>query len=55
MKKTVKKTATKSTKSRTTKRKGTIGTALYATEHDFIIIAGGGLVVLMLTVFLFLQ
>lgn len=54
MKKTVKKSA-KTSKAKTTKRKGAIHTALYATEHDFIIIAGGGLVVLMLTVFLFLQ
>ncbi len=47
--------ASKVTKTKATKRKSTIGTALYATEHDFIIIAGGGLVVLMLTVFLFIQ
>ncbi|MBA3724048.1 MAG: hypothetical protein H0W89_04120 [Candidatus Levybacteria bacterium] len=47
--------ASKVTKARATKRKSSIGTALYATEHDFIIIAGGGLVVLMLTVFLFIQ
>lgn len=52
MKKTVKKT-TKSTKS--TAKKSKKLTSLYATEHDFIIIAGGGLVVLMLTVFLFLR
>ncbi len=50
------KVAAKSTKAKTSsKSKRTIGTALYATEHDFIIIAGGGLVVLMLTVFLFVQ
>ena len=47
--------ATKPTKSSRTKSKKTSGVALYASEHDFIIIAGGGLVVLMLTVFLFLQ
>jgi len=35
-------------------KKRTSRSGLYATEHDFIIIAGGGLVVLMLTVFLFI-
>jgi hypothetical protein len=49
MKKT--KTAKKTTRSA---NKGVIGSALYATEHDFLVIAGGGLVVLALTIFLFL-
>lgn len=52
MKKT--KVAPKATKSKTAKktvRRSNAG--VYATEHDFIIIVGGGLVVLMLTVFLF--
>lgn len=53
----MKKTKVKSSKvkSSRTKSKKVSGVALYASEHDFIIIAGGGLVVLMLTVFLFLQ
>jgi hypothetical protein len=54
MKKTVKKTA-KSTKTTVKRKSAKKLHGLYATEHDFIIIAGGGLVVLMLTVFLFLQ
>lgn len=49
------KTATKSTKAKSaSKKRGGITNGLYATEHDFIIIIGGGLVVVMLTVFLFL-
>lgn len=47
-----KRKVTKPTKSKTTPKKR--GTALYATEHDFLIITGGGLVVLMLTIVLFL-
>jgi hypothetical protein len=48
-----KKTAPKTTKSRsTTRTKKSPKTAVHATEHDFIIIVGGGLVVLLLTAFM---
>ncbi len=51
----MKKKVTKNTKSRASSTKGRKGVrnGLYATEHDFIIITGGGLVVLLLTFFLF--
>jgi len=43
----------KSTSSKSKKRTST-GVNVYATEHDFIIIAGGGLVVMLLvTLFMF--
>lgn len=50
------KVTTKRTKSKvsTTRTKRTSNAGHYVVEHDFIIIVGGGLIVLMLTVFLFL-
>ncbi len=47
------KVARKNTKSKASvSRKKKVSNGLYATEHDFIIIVGGGLVVLLLTVFM---
>jgi hypothetical protein len=45
----------KSKVTKKTKSKKTYTASNLAAEHDFIIIVGGGLVVMMLTVFLFLQ
>ena len=52
----MKKSKVKAPKAKTKRTKGAKGfnNALYATEHDFIIIAGGGVIVMMLTLFLFL-
>jgi len=49
------KVSTKSTKAKTSRSPKRSTRGVQATEHDFIIIIGGGLVVLMLTIFLFLQ
>lgn len=48
-----KRKVTKSTKTKSTPTRKGVSNGLYATEHDFIIIAGGGLVVLMLTLAMF--
>jgi hypothetical protein len=51
----MKKTKAKTTKiARTKSTKKSTGT-VHASEHEFIIITGGGLVILMITMFFFLQ
>jgi len=45
---------TSKTKISKSKKRTSVGVNVYATEHDFIIIAGGGLVVMLLvTLFMF--
>jgi hypothetical protein len=54
MKKTKVAPKSSKTKAKSKRTSNTDHAHIVAVEHDFIIIAGGGLVVLLLTVFLFL-